>query len=286
MRGNLLGPLIRRVHRVRPADRIVIVCLRSAELVDLGLEKVGRLDACNSVQHEQLVEAAVRRSFGRRSVVADDVVDQRVVELSEPVEPVDEPPDVIVGMLEEAGIHFHLPREYRLHVVGLFVPRRDLVRAVGQLGIGRNDAELLLPRKGFLAQRIPALVELSFIFVGPLFGNVMWCVRRTGREIHEKRLVGHQRLLLRDPLHRLIRHVDGKVIVWIVRRFDRNRIAVNRGRPLVGLATDKAVEMFETAAGRPLVERSHRAGLPRRHFVTLAELRGRVSIEFENFGKW
>ncbi len=36
VRGDLLGPLVRRVHRVRPADRVVVVGLRPAELVDLA----------------------------------------------------------------------------------------------------------------------------------------------------------------------------------------------------------------------------------------------------------
>ena len=33
VRGHLLGPLVRRVHGVRPAHRIVVVRLRAAELV-------------------------------------------------------------------------------------------------------------------------------------------------------------------------------------------------------------------------------------------------------------
>ena len=36
VRGDLLGPLVGRVHRVRPADRVVVVGRRRAELVDVG----------------------------------------------------------------------------------------------------------------------------------------------------------------------------------------------------------------------------------------------------------
>ena len=34
VRGDLLGPLVRRVHGVRPADRVVVVGFRPAQLVD------------------------------------------------------------------------------------------------------------------------------------------------------------------------------------------------------------------------------------------------------------
>ena len=35
MRGDLLGPLVRRIHGVRPTDRVVIVGVRSAQLVEI-----------------------------------------------------------------------------------------------------------------------------------------------------------------------------------------------------------------------------------------------------------
>ena len=43
VRGDLLGPLVRRVHRVRPADRVVVVGLGRAELVDPRRHELGRL---------------------------------------------------------------------------------------------------------------------------------------------------------------------------------------------------------------------------------------------------
>ena len=85
------------------------------------------------------------------AVVADDVVDQRVVQDLEVRERVDEPADVMVGVLQEAGIHLHLTREHRLEVIRHVVPGRDLLRPVGQLRLGRDHAELLLAREGLLA---------------------------------------------------------------------------------------------------------------------------------------
>ena len=44
-------------------------------------------------------------------------------------ERVDQPSDVMVGVLEEPGVHLHLAGEHRLQVVGHVVPGGDLVRA-------------------------------------------------------------------------------------------------------------------------------------------------------------
>ena len=80
VRRDLLGPLVGRVHRVSPAHRVVVVGVRAAELVDLRLQELGRLERAHAVQRGHLVEAAVGRAFGRGAVVADDQIDQRVVE--------------------------------------------------------------------------------------------------------------------------------------------------------------------------------------------------------------
>ncbi len=53
----------------------------------------------------------VHRALGRRPVVADDHVDQRVVEDAELLERVEQPADVVVGVVEEAGVDLHLAGE-------------------------------------------------------------------------------------------------------------------------------------------------------------------------------
>ena len=58
-----------------------------------------------------------------------------------------------------------------------------------------NDAELLLPREGLLAQLVPAAVELALVFVDPFLRRVVRGVRRAGGEVHEERLVRRERLL-------------------------------------------------------------------------------------------
>ena len=61
----------------------------------------------------------------------------------------------------------------------------------GELGLGRDYAELLLLGEGALALRVPPVVELSGVLVRPLFRYVVRGVRRPGREVDEERLLGH-----------------------------------------------------------------------------------------------
>ena len=109
-------------------------------------------------------------------------------------------------------------------------------------------------------------------------------VRRTGREVDEERLVRHQRLLLADPAHTVVREILGEVVALLRgrRRLDRCRAVVQRRIPLVVLAADESVELLEPATTRrPRVERAHRRGLPHRHLVALAELRRRVAVQLQ-----
>ena len=67
---------------------------------------------------------------------------------------------------------------------------------------------------------------------------------------------------------------------------DRRGALVERRIPLVRLAAEEAVEVFEAAAaGGPRVEGADGAGLPDGDFVVLAELRGGVAVELERHGQ-
>ena len=190
----------------------------------------------------------------------------------------------MVGMLHERGVHFHLALEHRLepgiHVVpgGNFrVPRR-------QLGVGGNQPELLLLREGDLALLVPAVGELALVLVDPFLRHMMRRVRGARREVHEERLVRQQRLLLARPGDELVGQIFGEVVALgrRLRRLDRRGALIQRRIPLIVLAADEAVEVLEPSApGRPRIERTCRARLPDGNFVALAELRGRVAVEFE-----
>jgi hypothetical protein len=120
---------------VGPADRVVVVGLGRAEVLDARRHELGRLDAGGAVEDDELVEAAVGRALAGGAVVAHHHVHEGVVEDLEVGESVDEAADVMVGVLHEAGVDLHLPGEDRLEVFGHVVPRGDLAGARRELGV-------------------------------------------------------------------------------------------------------------------------------------------------------
>jgi hypothetical protein len=163
---------------------------------------------------------------------------------------VDDPADVVVGVLQGARIDLHLAFQDGLDLLGHVVPGRYLVVAGGQVGVGANDAEFLLPGKSDLALGVPAVRELAPVFIGPLFRHMMRGVRRAGREVHEERLVRHEGLLGANPVDGMIGQVLSQVVALLRRRRWLDRIqALIQGRiVLVVLAADEPVEILETAA--------------------------------------
>ena len=156
--------------------------------------------------------------------------------------------------------------------------------ARGQLAVGWDDAELLLPREGLFAQLVPAVIELALVQVRPILGHMVRGVGGARREVDEERLVRRQRLLLADPGDRLVGHVLHQVVALFgrLRHLDRRGAFEKCRIPLVRLSADEAVEVFEAAAAaRPGVERPDRAGLPDWDFVAFAELRGRVAVQLQ-----
>ena len=116
VRGDLLGPLVRRVHRQRPADRVDRVRRRVAEAVEPGVHRVHVVG--EAVADEVLGQRALGPALPRRAVVAEQVEHQRVLEDAEAVQRVDEPADVVVRVLGEAGVGLHEPGR---HLAGLGV---------------------------------------------------------------------------------------------------------------------------------------------------------------------
>src|SRR5208282_1223526 len=96
------------------------------------------------------------------------------------------------------------------------------------------------------------------------------------------------RVLLLDPVNRLIRQVSVEIVVGprvagkLFLRFDGNRILEHRRVPLVGVAADESVKVVEAKPGRPQVERTNGAALPGGHIMVLAEPGGAVAVAAEN----
>ena len=77
-------------------------------------QELGGLKRGGAVEVDHLVVRAVQRAFGGRAVVADDVVDQRVVEQVELLQRINQPTDMVIGVLHEPGVNFHLADEARV----------------------------------------------------------------------------------------------------------------------------------------------------------------------------
>jgi hypothetical protein len=91
-----------------------------------------------------------------RRRVADDHVDERVVEDLELGERVDEAADMVVGVLEEARVGLHRARQHGASARPACRPTRDLLRTRGQLGVLGDDAERLLAGEALLPHLLPA----------------------------------------------------------------------------------------------------------------------------------
>ena len=71
---------------------------------EVVLEALGHL-----VEEAHLVERAGHAALGRRAVVGDDH-DQRVLELADPLERVQDPAEVVVAVRDEARVDLHHAR--------------------------------------------------------------------------------------------------------------------------------------------------------------------------------
>ena len=193
-------------------------------------------------------------------------------------------PGVVVGLGEVAGVDLHHVGIELLLLGVEGIPGGYPLAALGQLGVGRNDAQLLLPRQGLLAHLVPALVELALVFGDPFLFRVMRRMCGAGRVIKEERLVRGHGLLGADPFDGLVGHVVVEVVVRVAQVWLHGLGPVeDRGPPLVGLRPDESVELLEAQAGGPEIERACLAGLPVGHVVVLAEPGGVPALLLEDF---
>jgi hypothetical protein len=176
-----------------------------------------------------------------------------------------------------------------LSAAGISSPRRDLFGPLRQLTILRNDAKFFLAGEDLFAQLIPALIELAFVLIRPFLRDVVRSVGRAGREVDKEGLIGTERLLLPHPVDGLVCHVFHQVVALVGRLLNLDRVGafIERWIPLVGLAADEPVEIFESSSpSRPCIKGADRTGLPDRNFMALTELRRRVAIELEGACEW
>ena len=212
----------------------------------------------------ELVERTGDRSLHAGPVVAPDPQNERVVELPELLDGVDDASDVVVGVLREPGIDLHLAGVEGPQILGDPVPGREGRVARGQLGVRRDHPELLLTGERLLAQLVPALVELTLVLVGPRVGHVMRRMATARGEVQEERLGGVLGADAMEPLDGPIRHGVGEVVrvvlvVVALRSPDDLLVLGQAGIPLARPSTQEPVEVVEAPAVRPTVERTGRA---------------------------
>src|SRR5262249_32651355 len=145
-------------------------------------------------------------------------------------------------------------------------------------GVLRENSHLLLPRKNPLAVFVPSVVELAFVFVGPLFWNLMWRMHRAGAEIEEERFVGRELFGVGDELHGPVRQIFGQVIAFFRRlgRVDLVVVENEIGVILVRVAAEKSVIPLVASTQRPTVVRPGGAGLFGGRQMPLADSEGVV----------
>ena len=122
-----LEHLERRREGRGPSGRIVLVGVRSAQLVD-ELHVLGQFVRV-AVEELVLVDRAVGAAFAGRAVVRG-VEDDGVLELAGLLQVVDDAADLGVGVLREPGVDLHQAREQLLLVGVERIPRAHHVARV------------------------------------------------------------------------------------------------------------------------------------------------------------
>ena len=187
-------------------------------------------------------------------------------------------------MFAETGVDFHEPQLKGAFGFGDAVPCGHGRGARGQFGVGGNPAELFLAGKDFFTELVPALVELAFVFVGPLLGDVVRPMDAAGRPIHEERFVRRKGAMFLQPGNPLGGHVLGEVIFLIVRRLDRRGVFHKSRLPLRGFAREEAVEIIEAVARGPIGEWPHGGRLVGGRVVPFTKGGGLVAVVLQHLG--
>src|SRR5262249_1476790 len=171
-------------------------------------------------------------------------------------------------------VNFHHPRIDLLLIIVERIPGWDLLRARSQDGTSGSYSEPNLPRQRFLAHLVPALIELSLELGNPVLGSLVRSVTVTRSEIYEEGLAWSSGVLRANPVDGPIRQIVDKNVVRVLEwRQHWCRVLKQRGMPLVGIAAEEAIEIFEAQPPGPLIKGSSRTLHPLWNEVVLAKPR-------------
>jgi hypothetical protein len=253
----------------------------AAEVVDGGQVLLQRLRY--EVEELVLVDRAGGAALGAGPVVGQDH-DQGVVELADLAQEVQQPADVMVGVLQEAGEHLHHAGVQAALLGRAVLPPGHVGVVARQLRVGRDDPQLLLPGEDPVAVGLPAVVEGPLVAVGPLPGDVVRGVHRPGGEVQEERLVGGDLLGVGDEGGRPVDQVLGEVVALLGRPLGLDPLVVGGQLRivLVGVAAQEPVVAVEPSTQRPAVIGPGRRDLVGGGEVPLADRVGVVALVVED----
>jgi hypothetical protein len=161
-----------------------------------------------------------------------------------------------------------------------------IVSCLGVKAVGGDPSFLLGALECAFAVRIPAVVELALIFVGPLLSDVMRAVNRATRPVHKKRLVRLKGFVPMQPGDRVIGQILAEVVALLhgFWRQDARRIANQVWLVLRGFPSKETVEILEAKRSRPVFERPGRGRLLSGRIVPLPPGGRGVSVVLEHVG--
>ena len=139
---------------------------------------------------------------GRTSLLGGAVVGQEhqnsVVQFPHGPKPIDEPADLVVGVIQERGERLLKPARETLLVLPQVIPGLDAGVAGRKGGIGVDHAELDLALEPALTHQVPALVVVPAVLVEVFPRCLVRRVRRSERQVSEERTIGAEPLVVVD----------------------------------------------------------------------------------------
>jgi hypothetical protein len=209
------------------------------------------------------------------------------VQLSESAQELDQPPDLVIGVGQEAGEDLHHPAVQAAGGRGQRPPVGHVGIVPGQLGVRGSDAEFLLPGEYLLPVRIPALVKLARVAVRPFLRHVVRRVRGAEAQMQVERLGRVDLLDVGDELHRLVDQVLAEVVTLLGRARRLHLVVViHQIRiPLAGIPAQEPVEALEAAPQRPPVERARARLLVAGRQVVFPDHERAVTVLEEHLGQ-
>ncbi len=225
---------------------------------------------------------------GRTSLLGGAVVGQehqdRVVQLPHGSEPIHEPADLVVRVIQERRERLLQPGGQTLLIVRQVVPglNTGVAGRKGRTGIDHTEGDLAL--EPALAHDIPALVVASPVLVEIVLGRLVRRVGRAEGEVSEEGTIWTHALVVVDHQQELVHQVLGEVValLWRCRRIDVGVISHQLGMELIGLARQEAVEAFEAPTERPVVERPRGGDIGARHQMPLTGTQRGVALAAKN----